>query len=149
MLALGHNPFDISLRMAVKLEHLPVQMLFSFLSLKAGFQVENVKFDGGNVRCVLESVPCVAVDVSQVFCDLSVVLGDFSLSTVDSFLESDEEEANGLNSDNLVRVDVDLVGVPGVVRELSVEIEVVNSSVEEIRLGGDNSFLSDLGEDVR
>lgn len=147
--ALVHNPFNVGLGVAVELENFSVQLFFSLLSLKAGFEVHNVKFDGGDVSSVLESVPCVAVDVGQVVLDFSVIFCDFSLGAVDSLLESDEEETDGLNSNNLIRVDVDLVGVPSVVRELSVEVEAVDSGVEEISLWGDYAFLGDLGKYVR
>ena len=147
--ALVHDPFNVCLGVAVELEDISVKFFFSLLSLEAGFEVHNVEFDGGDVGSVLISVPGVAVDVCEIVLDLSVVLGDFFLGAVNSFLESDEEETDGLNSDNLIRVDVDLVGVPGVVRELSVEVEGVDSGMEEIRLWGNCSFLGDLGKYVR
>ena len=147
--ALVHDPFNVGLGVAVELEDLSVEFFFSLLSLEAGFEVHNVEFDSRDVGSVLESVPGVAVDVGKVILDFSVVFGDIALGTVNSVLKSDEEETDGLNSNNLVGVDVNLVGVPLVVRELSVEIEVVNSCVEEVRLWGDCSFLGDLSKYVR
>lgn len=126
-LAFVHDPLNIGLGVAVELNDVPVKSLFSFLSFKAIFKVADIRFQLLDVGGVGTGLPVVLADLISVVCDFSGVLLDLFLGPFNSLNELGKDDSCGLDSDDLVRVDVNLMGIAFVIDGWFINVPSINS----------------------
>ena len=109
ILALVHDPLDVGLGVAVKLNDSSVKSLHFSLSIKAVFEVINVLSQLLDVSLVSTGFPVVFTDLLSVECDLGGILINFFLCPFNSLNQLRKNDSGGLNGNDLVGVDIDLM----------------------------------------
>ena len=128
-LALVGQVSDVGELMAVELEHGAESLLLVPLTGEAVGNIVHILVKNIDLRLVVESALGVVVDSGVVGSDVSGVLLVVPLGLSDSLGELKNLKSEGLNSDNLIRVDVDLFLIAVLIREWGIEVEVVHGVV--------------------
>ena len=126
VLALVHDPGDIGLGVAVEFNDSSVLSLHTFLSVEAVFDVVNVSTKLLNVSFVCAGFPVVLANLFSVISDLLGIVFDFFLCPLNSLDELGKNDSGGFNCNNLVRVDIYLMGIALVVNCWFVDIPIVD-----------------------
>ena len=114
------------MRVAVEFNDSSVLSLHTFLSVEALFDVIDISAKLLNVSFISAGFPVVLADFFSVVSDLLGIVFDFLLGPLNSLNELGQDDSGGFNRDNLVRVDVDLMGVALVINGWLVDIPVIN-----------------------
>ena len=104
----------------VKLLHLP-------LPPEAVFDVVDISIEFFNVGFVSAGFPVIFADLFSVVSDFSGVVLDLFLGPLNSSNELSKDDSGGLNGDDLVRIDVNLVLVALSINSWLVDVEVIDS----------------------
>ena len=127
VLALVHHPRNVGLGVAVKLNDGSVESLHSLLSVEAVFNIVDVSAELFNVGFVGSGFPVILADLFSVVSDLLGIVLDFFLGPFNSLNELLKDDSGSFDCDDLVRVDVDLVGVALVIDGWLVDVPVIDS----------------------
>ena len=114
------------MRVAVEFNDSSVLSLHTFLSVEALFDVVDVSAKLLDVSFISAGFPVVLADFLSVVSDLLGIVFDFLLGPLNSLNELGQNDSGGFNRDDLVRVDVDLMGVALVINGWFVDIPVVD-----------------------
>ena len=152
-LALVGKVSDVGELMAVELENGSQGLLLLPLTAKAVGDVVDILVENLNLTLVLEGLVGVGDDLRLVLGDLLGVVLVVVLGLSDSLGELEDFESEGLDSDDLVGVDVDLLLIALLVCEGRLHVEVVDGGT--VVLGDDGTVVSstsgfggDLSEDL-
>ncbi len=121
---------------AVELKHSAEGGLLAPLALQAVLDVPGVGEQEVNLGLVNESSTRVGGDLGFVLSNLNLVLLEVGLGLGNLLGQLKNLETEGLNGNNLVGVDVNLLLVALLVGELGVQVEVVHSLVVVLRHNG-------------
>lgn len=118
------------MRVAVELNDMSVQSLHFFLSVEAVFDIVNVSAELFDVGFVCAGFPIVLADLFSIVSDLLGIVFDFLLGPLNSLNELGKNDSGGFNSDDLIRVDIDLVGIALIINGRFIDIPVVDGISE-------------------
>lgn len=148
-LALFGKHSNVGELMAVKLNNIAESPLLRPLSGESLSDVINMKLKNIDLGFVLEGHERVHGDSSLVHGDLSSVMLEVVLGMGDSVRELKDFETDGLDGEDLVRVDIDLLLVALLIGEWGVDVEGMHGVVVDLRDDGDaGRDVSDLSTEV-
>ena len=132
ILALIHYPCYVSLRVAVELDDSSVPGLFSCLSSHAVLKITDIAFKFFNIGSVGAGLPVVLSDVFSVVGNSAGIFLDLFLGPLNSLDKLLEDDSSGLNRNDLVRVNVYLMGVALIINGWLVDVEIVDGIAETL-----------------
>ena len=115
--------------MAVELEHSTERLLFVPLAAQAAGNVVNVLVEHVNLRLVVKGLVAVCNDLALILLYLLRICLKIVLSLSDALCQPQNFQSEGLDRDNLIRVDIDLLFVAVLISEGLLKVEIVNGIV--------------------
>jgi hypothetical protein len=134
---------NISELVAVKLKYAAQLRLLSPLAVQAVTNISHILVKNLDLGFVQKSLVAVSGNLGGILGDFLLVVLNIVLSLSDSLSELEDLESEGLNGDNLIGVDVNLLGVALLVSERTAEVEVVHGVV--VALGHNGAGPATLG----
>ena len=131
--------------MAVELEHGTERLLFVPLAAQAAGNVVNVLVEHVDFRLVVQCFVAVLHDSALILLDLLRVGLEVVLSLHDALGELQDFQSDGLDSDDLVGVDIDLLFVAILICEGLLKVEIVHGVVIIFRHNGSIIAFASLG----
>jgi hypothetical protein len=141
--ALVRKVGNIGELVAVKLKHTAQLRLLSPLAVQAVTNISHILVKNLDLGFVQKGLVAVSGNLGGVLGNFLLVVLDIVLSLGDSLSELEDLKSEGLNGDDLIGVDVNLLGVALLVSEGTAKVEVVHGVV--VALGHDGARPATLG----